>query len=212
MKAPIWLALVAASTLAVGCKKDKDKGESTETPAAGDTTTDTAEETPEQPAGDEHLTLSEASLTLEGSSDDEVPKAITIAASGDVKADDEVVATLSKTGEMTVDGKVVASIDKDGKVTFEGEAETMTIAADGSIEDEGKTMVMWNDDGTMGGELTKEMDGMTVKFEGAPEMRRPMTFAFMSAMLLGTDEAPVDDTAEVEAVPAEVEAEPAKGE
>ncbi|HLU68873.1 MAG TPA: hypothetical protein VKZ63_21475 [Kofleriaceae bacterium] len=137
-------------------------------------------------AGD-HLVLSDASITIDlGAEQGELPRELRISAAGEIAADGTPVASLSRAGEVSVDGRVKARLAESGEVTFaDGQAEPIVIAADGTIELEQKTAVAWGEDGALGGAFGEMLAPYgTVTFQGAPEMRRPMSLVFVTVFLV----------------------------
>ena len=182
------------------CKKEeKPAAAPGETAEVKDTEASAVPATSPPVAAEEHLVLAESKIVI-SVPDSDVSKSLLIGADGKITAAGKEVASLSKIGEMNVAGEVVATLAKDGTLTFKQSGKTMTISDAGEVTDEGKVMMLWKEDGTLGGEAVKAMQGMGATFEGPPEQRKAATYAFLIGMM-STSSSSVETATTDEAAP-----------
>jgi hypothetical protein len=117
---------------------------------------------------------------------------LAVAADGKVTADGRELGMLTPAGEVkATDGRLVASIDADGKVTIPGETEEIIVRADGAVLDKGAVVLEVGPDGLLTGPLVgTEMSNAKIAITGAPDTRRAMMLAFITAMFVSARSEP----------------------
>ena len=113
---------------------------------------------------------------------------LAVAADGKVTADGRELGLLTSAGEVKApDGRLVASIDATGKVTIPGETEEILVREDGAVVDKGAVVLEFGPEGVLTGSLvTGEMGNAKIAFTGAPDTRRAMMLAFITAMFVSS--------------------------
>mgnify|MGYP001172776262 FL=1 len=125
-----------------------------------------------------HLPLATGALAIEIGG---ARKEFALRATGEVIADGAVIGRLSGDGVATNGtGKRLATIAADGTVTIVGEAETFTVAPDGSATRAGTPLVTIGADGVLGGAAVAEAAaGSKIAISGDVAARQALIFAWL---------------------------------
>lgn len=167
-----WLAALAVAALALtGCDGD-------DPPAAAG-----GEQTPAvaKPGQVGHLHIAAASFTLT-KTDSDAKMTITMSADGSIRADGSPRGSITSGGRALLDGGTVGTIAKDGTVDAAGKnTEPISVAPNGSVDMHGESFLVIADDGTVTGSGVAAFGGPTqMRYEGPPEARRALVFAFVA--------------------------------
>lgn len=109
---------------------------------------------------------------------------------GDIKINGEVIGALGPRGDLRIGDKTIVVLAADNTITLErDDAPSLTLAGanDGSLRYRDEVVVNWATDGKlsgyMGTAMAKEDAAMTITFEGALDMRLPMSVALLATMM-----------------------------
>ena len=165
-----WLTALAVAALALtGCDGDDPPAAAEQTPAVA------------KPAQAGHLHIAAASFTLT-KADSDAKMTITMSADGSIRADGTPRGSITSGGRALLDGGTMGTIAKDGTVDAAGKnTEPISVAANGSVDMHGESFLAIADDGTVTGSGVAAFGGPTqMQYEGPPEARRALVFAFVA--------------------------------